>query len=164
VAPAWWVLRPDTDLDDDEFRPDAQGQRPRCTLDAHYRGGFLEKEENMVTIKVKGGSSARFQNALPDMQNYGHVIRGFRATERYADPNGVRRLRPIELGYRRLAHYQFSKKTLTFAFYSPIVWAVEETGNGPAICKRERGVKRQPAPLPSMALTSRLPSVENSEP
>ena len=54
--------------------------------------------------------------------------------------------------------------TLTFAFYSPIVRAVEETGNGPGSCKTGRGVKRQPAPLPLMALTGRLPSVENSEP
>jgi len=52
------------------------------------------------------------------------------------------------------------ERALTFAFYSPIVGAVEETGDGPASCRTGGGVspsafkgqrvKRQPAPLPSL--------------
>src|SRR5207302_11499922 len=52
------------------------------------------------------------------------------------------------------------ERALTFAFYSPIVGAVEETGDGPASCRTGGGVspsafqgqrvKRQPAPYHSL--------------
>jgi hypothetical protein len=45
------------------------------------------------------------------------------------------------------------EKALTFAFYSPIVRAVEETGNG-----------WRAASIADQALTRRLPPVESSEP
>src|ERR1700741_2566096 len=59
---------------------------------------------------------------------------------------------------------------LTFAFCSPTVQGGRGNGQRPRVpesCKRGKtgaGVKRQPAPFPPMALTSRLPSVENSAP
>jgi len=171
---------------------------------ARSAGALLRKEKVMVTIKVKGGTP-QGSDTLCRTCSYGHIIKGFRATEEEVYCRYFYLEREIHFPVSECTFYEdrrlaskremerspgFCERTcpgaawalsarnsfenskpkqpfstarcrevilllakarylLTFAFCSPIVRGGRGNGKRPRGLFAGRGVKRQPAPLPS---------------